>query len=291
MKATKYIHTDNFDLTACDMARVSFNKRAENYSKEQNSRLINYLIKHNHWTPFAHTHLSFRLTNVTEYELLEILMDKNLSAGLHLSEYEGDFILSGSIWALLTLLCKHPKWGQLIAFIQELAPITLNTFRDYNYFKATYDIDIEPFVSNDSIHIYKTIHLKVPIFVARQLDKHVVSFVKNEVSRRYISDTPTFFQPEYWRGKAKDKKQGSSKDIIEFNGYQEYTEGLKELYEKALKENVCEEQARMILPQSMYTEYYLTSNMDGWNRLLTLRLKEDTQLETNLLAKQIEEVL
>jgi thymidylate synthase (FAD) len=48
------------DEDICDAARVSFDKSAENYSDEQNERLIRYLAKHDHWTPFAHVTLKFR---------------------------------------------------------------------------------------------------------------------------------------------------------------------------------------------------------------------------------------
>lgn len=50
------------DLSVCKAARVSFNKEPENYTEEQNSKLIRYLAKHKHWTPFAHTGISLRVT-------------------------------------------------------------------------------------------------------------------------------------------------------------------------------------------------------------------------------------
>ena len=49
------------DLTICNAARVSFHKEASQYSEEQNNKLINYLAKHDHWTPFAHAFASFRI--------------------------------------------------------------------------------------------------------------------------------------------------------------------------------------------------------------------------------------
>lgn len=50
------------DKMICDVARVSYNKEASNYSLEQNVKLINYLANHNHWSPFSHPQLQFRLT-------------------------------------------------------------------------------------------------------------------------------------------------------------------------------------------------------------------------------------
>ena len=49
------------DNTVCDVARVSYNKKAENYTQESNDKLIHYLAKHNHWSPFAHPKVQFRL--------------------------------------------------------------------------------------------------------------------------------------------------------------------------------------------------------------------------------------
>lgn len=49
------------DDAVCDAARVSFGKEASQYSEEQNVKLINYLAKHNHWSPFSHSFLKFRI--------------------------------------------------------------------------------------------------------------------------------------------------------------------------------------------------------------------------------------
>ncbi len=59
-------------------------------------------------------------------------------------------------------------------------------------------------------------HLVAPIFVARQLVKHQVGLVWNEVSRRYVDSEPEFYYPEEgWRLKAENKKQGSSNEVWE----------------------------------------------------------------------------
>ena len=118
------------DLTVVNAARVSFNKESDwqsipeagpvpNLLNESDEKLINYLAKHNHWTPFAHTSLQFRI--------------------------------------------------------------------------------------------------KAPIFVARQLGKHQVGLVWNEISRRYVDYEPEFYYPEYWRRRPDKKKQGSSEEEIDIN--------------------------------------------------------------------------
>ena len=59
--------------------------------------------------------------------------------------------------------------------------------------------------------------IKAPIFVARQLVKHQVGLVWNEVSRRYVDDEPTFYMPFMWRERAENKKQGSADTEVEYD--------------------------------------------------------------------------
>ena len=66
-------------------------------------------------------------------------------------------------------------------------------------------------------HASMQFHIKAPIFVARQLVKHQVGLVWNEVSRRYVDDPPEFYNPTQWRLKADDKKQGSSEETISYS--------------------------------------------------------------------------
>lgn len=62
MIKAEYISHMGTDESVCDAARVSFDKLASNYTDDQNTRLINYLAKHSHWTPFAHPQITLRYT-------------------------------------------------------------------------------------------------------------------------------------------------------------------------------------------------------------------------------------
>lgn len=209
MKAT-YINHMGTDLSVVNAARVSFAKQHTEFKEDKDTRLIQYLARHGHWTPFGHTSI--------------------------------------------------------------------------------------------------TIHCKAPIFVARQLGKHQVGLVWNEVSRRYVDSDPEFYQPDAWRARAEDKKQGSSEATVELNQF-DYT-GCKfnepaawkndldeelasvsqysfELYQALIRAGVCPEQARMVLPQSMYTEWYWTGNIAAFARVCNLRLAPDTQKETRDIARDI----
>ena len=139
-------------------------------------------------------------------------------------------------------------------------------------------------------HCQATFRIKAPIFVARQLGKHQVGMVWNEVSRRYVDSEPEFYEPEVWRKKADNVKQGSSDeefqhtDLIWLNNH---VKGLKTIYLKLLDEGCCPEQARMVLPQSMYTEWYWTGSLAAWARVCKLRLDPHSQQETRRIAELI----
>ena len=138
--------------------------------------------------------------------------------------------------------------------------------------------------------------ISAPIFVARQLVKHQVGLVWNEVSRRYVDTVPTFHIPTQWRGKAENKKQGSSKEFIELED--EYIDKLinlhtnaLDLYSELLRAKVAPEQARMILPQSMYTEWYWTGSLYAFARVCILRLSDDAQEETKEVVLRISKLI
>ena len=139
-------------------------------------------------------------------------------------------------------------------------------------------------------HAFATFHVKAPVFVARQLVKHEY-MPWNEISRRYVDDPPDFFKPDYWRGRAENVKQGSSGEVkSNANVAYQYAK-IEGLYKQLLDEGVCPEQARMILPQSMMTEWYWSGTLYAFAKMCGLRLKEDTQAETRVVAEKIEDVM
>src|SRR6056297_3128491 len=139
-------------------------------------------------------------------------------------------------------------------------------------------------------HAFASFHVKAPIFVARQLVKH--KFLRwNEISRRYVDDDPEFYKPDVWRGRSKDKKQGSD-GVVHPEYNPQYLDGkIKFAYLQALEMGVAPEQARMLLPQSTMTEWYWSGSLDAFAGMCKLRCAEDTQYETRLVANQISEVL
>ena len=137
-------------------------------------------------------------------------------------------------------------------------------------------------------HCFASFHIKAPVFVARQLVKH--KFLRwNEVSRRYVDSEPEFYVPKSWRGRSLDKKQGSAGTVtVSDNGFNEIA--MTE-YEFLLDVGVCPEQARMVLPQSMMTEWYWSGSLDAFADMCKLRCAPDTQAETAEVAWEIDRVM
>jgi thymidylate synthase (FAD) len=147
-------------------------------------------------------------------------------------------------------------------------------------------------------HTCLSFRIKAPIFVARQLGKHQVGLVWNEVSRRYVDSEPEFFFPKEWRGKPLNSKQGSSGKFDvnqpEYNldvWFTSYCALTVENYKELIKNGLCPEQARMILPQNMMTEWIWTGSLFAFIRVCKLRLDPHTQKETQDVVQDIADVI
>ena len=177
------------DLSIVNAARVSFAKVHEEFDEKSDTRLINYLAKHNHWSPFGHASMQF--------------------------------------------------------------------------------------------------HIKAPLFVARQLVKHQIGLTWNEVSRRYVDTEVEFYEPTEWRLAAENKKQGSSEETVKYNLAPAHRFA-KQCYENMLSLGIAPEMARMVLPQSMMTEWYWSGTLYAFARVCNLRCKPDAQKETQNVGWDID---
>ena len=145
-------------------------------------------------------------------------------------------------------------------------------------------------------HPQITLRYTVPIFVARQEFKHIVGFTRNEVSRRYVDDTPEFFKPDVWRSRPEGSvKQGSGEAHPNSDQFhQEYRHALHacfDCYQSMIEEGVAPELARMVLPQSMYTSYYVTGSLAAFARFYNQRSDSHAQVEIQQLAEQVNGIL
>ena len=147
-------------------------------------------------------------------------------------------------------------------------------------------------------HVILQFRMKAPIFVARQLVKHQVGLTWNEVSRRYVDTNVEFYKPKVWRKAAENVKQGSSD---ESSGWERWGSRIEKTmnstqlalaeYEDAIASGVCMEQARMLLPQSMMTEWYWTGSLIAFARIVKQRTHSTAQLETQEVALLIKKAL
>lgn len=210
------------DLTVVNAARVSFNKESDwNYDEDllsrvrgtnwqsdrlrqefkvlsdQDKKLITYLTKHNHWTPFAHPQITLRI--------------------------------------------------------------------------------------------------KAPVSIRTQFFKHKQGFVENEISRRYVSYDPEFYMPQ-WRGQPKNGAKQGSDDFITLSSdiiwsYGDAVDSCLDAYNKLIDAGVAPEQARFVLPQGMYTEWYWTGSLSAYARFYSQRMDPHAQWEIREYAKVIGELI
>lgn len=146
-------------------------------------------------------------------------------------------------------------------------------------------------------HCSLSFRIAAPFFVARQLGKHQVGLVWNEVSRRYVDSEPEFFVPTTWRARAENVKQGSGDDLrkdherISDEALLESTQKALDSYKDLLDFGVCPEQARMVLPQNTMTEWIWSGSLMAFCRVCKLRLDPHSQKETRDVAEKIKESL
>ncbi len=173
----------------------------------------------------------------------------------------------------------------------------------FNKHKDTFDKGDEKLISyladhhhwTPFAHPQITVRMAAPVSIRTQCFKHKVGFTENEISRRYVSDEPSFFIP-VWRGKPTNgAKQGSS-DVLTSTMvvnavYGKAIDACTFAYESLLEEGVAPEQARLILPQGMITEWYWTGSLSAFARFYKQRTHEGAQKEIADLAEMVQEII
>lgn len=188
------------DLMVVNCARVSMAKHHKEFETINDTRLIKYLAREGHWTPFAHPQIQFRIS--------------------------------------------------------------------------------------------------APIFVARQWFRHMVGTVRSEVSRRYVESAPEFFKPDAWRKRPDGNiKQGSGGELslrqqhTAFELLSHSQDVCEHTYDLMLEIGIAPEQARMVLPQTMYTQWIETASLWYWYRFCKQRLDNHAQHEIRKYAEEISSLL
>ncbi|MCI4437622.1 MAG: FAD-dependent thymidylate synthase [Ignisphaera sp.] len=133
-------------------------------------------------------------------------------------------------------------------------------------------------------HAFLSFHVKCPLFVKGQFDKHQVGISINTISGRYVQTADDWYSPDIYRQAANNVKQGSKDEPVEVN------DAVKELcqiqyrlamrvYNDMIAAGVCREQARTILPQGMNTEFYISGSLQAFIHLISLRTDSHAQRE------------
>lgn len=133
--------------------------------------------------------------------------------------------------------------------------------------------------------------IKCPLFVRSQIVRHR-TFSYNEVSRRYTSEEIEFYFPNQWRAQDTKNKQASSGDIRENtdiinSDFENVVIYAVDTYNLMLESGVAKEQARMILPQNLYTKFVMFGNLRNWLHFCELRSDSHAQWETRQYSDAI----
>ena len=142
-----------------------------------------------------------------------------------------------------------------------------------------------------------TLRVTAPIFLARQLVKHQVGGVWNEISRRYVDSTPQFYVPTKYHKRPKNAKQGSG-EVFDWQFCWEAQTHIQahccdalELYEELLEKGVAPEEARMVLPLNMMTSWYWTGSLAFFFRVWKQRSDGHAQLVAQEFAGKLKEII
>jgi thymidylate synthase (FAD) len=158
-------------------------------------------------------------------------------------------------------------------------------------------------------HNIATFRIKAPLFVRSQHHRHR-TWSYNEISRRYTDADIEFYEPSSFRTQHKSNRQASNTEdtinpLLSFKSsvssnpltltssdaiIKHHKESL-DLFDKLLAAGVCREQARGVLPQNLYTEYYATANLNNILKFIDLRTHEGAQWEIQKLAESMLEII
>lgn len=160
-------------------------------------------------------------------------------------------------------------------------------------------------------HCFVTFRVKVPLFIRSQHHRHR-TWSYNEISRRYTAEKLEFYEPKAFRTQHSSNRQASNenelidppmKDVMDVKIGGERTDVSASeavnyhhhlsviLYDKLMQKGVCREQARGVLPQNLYTEYYASANLANILKFIDLRSHEGAQWEIQRVAEAMLKIL
>lgn len=142
-------------------------------------------------------------------------------------------------------------------------------------------------------HCAVTMRFNVPLFIRSQHHRHR-TWAYNEISRRYTSVDMKFYSPSAFRTQHKSNRQASNNELVDpivdtgistaSAAVSAHNRASLYLYNSLIESGICREQARGVLPQNLYTEYYGTVNLHNLLKFITLRSHEGAQWEIQQVA-------
>ena len=145
-------------------------------------------------------------------------------------------------------------------------------------------------------HPQISLRMSAPVPIRTQCFKHKIGFVESEESRRYISGRPEIYVPEHIRAKPVGSiKQGSGvshpDDELWRARFETHMSNMVNLYEEAIADGVCPEQARFLLPQGTEVNWVWTGSLYAFANFYNKRSDAHAQVEVQELAKQVDEII
>ena len=133
-------------------------------------------------------------------------------------------------------------------------------------------------------HAFLSFHVKCPLFVKGQFDKHQVGISINTISGRYVQTADDWYSPDIFRQSAASIKQGSKDEAVNDNDswlekYNTHYLNCMRLYDDMVLHGICREQARTVLPQGMNTEFYMSGSLQAFVHFIKLRTDSHAQRE------------
>ncbi|WP_461830151.1 FAD-dependent thymidylate synthase [Aquifex sp.] len=289
-------------------ARVSFAK--DTYTNElRDKKLIRYLFKHRHASPFEHNVIAFEGDRKLWFSLLD---EDNPTIQVYFSR---GFIFLNlrnaiNLWGRLPEEVKEkikqsfPATYEIVRRKGEISDEELKEIpysRDSAYVKEKVEVGSGWIGLVDKLELgtdmdYYTFIVECPLFVARQWFRHRFGSY-NEVSKRYVGkEFLEFYVPPYIRRQAEKNKQASVDEPIERS--EEFVKRIRELigesvklYEEIIDSGGAKELARGVLPQFMKTRFYWTVPRISLDNFITLRTHEGAQKEIREFAQAIRDMV
>jgi len=298
------------DQRSVRCARVSF-ARDEETDPQRDRKLLRYLFRHRHASPFEHNVIAFEGGKDLWLEILGRVNNPTVQI----------YHAGGYVWLNLRTAINSAEHlpPEVIQRIERSFPTTWAIVRrggdinDDELFSTPYTTDrvfLQGKVETSAGWIgvvdrlelgtdmdYYTFIVECPLFVARQWHRHRFGSY-NEVSRRYTDYGVEFYIPPFLRKQAKSNKQASLDEAVEEPYNTLFLREIEDLigrslslYDRMKEIGVAKELARGVLPQFMKTRYYWTVPRIALDNFITLRTHRGAQREIREMAEALRELV